>query len=515
LPGQFALKELKNEKRHSRFEREMEALRTLPAHPNVMPLVDTAAFDAPGKPYYVMPFAESSLANAAGANQTEQVLHRLSWFADLCVAVEHLHSHGVLHRDIKPENVLIVAGVLKLADFGLCLVVDLPHLTETAEAVGSRYYMAPELQAGRNLEVDVRADIYSLGKVLYFMLSGATMFPREEFAAVRFCLSRITGDDRLDLFHKVFHQSIRPSPWERFNSVSALLDCFREQWGRYRAHARTRLDLRLGSRPLDVRVAQELIPSLEDGELNELLAGMGDDFDAPEPFLLDALTRVGPASARRFVALLERSRVVWPAALMDHIAVSLFSRTDIATALLEAIAVDEFTCRVARHAVVASVDAARQAARHAFLRYRRCPELLVEIVRQFDQLDEEGRVQVLLECSQTDAPAHGPSLLDLARRRDESGRQIEALLAAVARLGTREAAECLKVFAETLTDDEKDKITALIGGVALNPSAIVLDVLSQSKWASELAKAGYELAKEAAEKHPHEESSSADDDDRE
>src|SRR5206468_2324976 len=60
LSGQFALKELKNPKRHSRFVRESEALRALPDHPNVMPLADASAFDAPGTPYYVMPLAESS-----------------------------------------------------------------------------------------------------------------------------------------------------------------------------------------------------------------------------------------------------------------------------------------------------------------------------------------------------------------------------------------------------------------------------------------------------------------------
>lgn len=516
LSGQFALKELKNPKRQSRFQREIETLRALPGHPNVMPLVDASAFDTPDKPYYVMPLGEHSLADAVGGNVTEEVLRRLSLFTDLCVAVEHLHSHGVLHRDIKPENVQMVGGILKLADFGLCLVVDLPRLTETAEAVGSRYYMAPELQAGRNLDVDVRADIYSLGKVLYFLLSGGRMFPREEFAAVRFWLSRLTGDDRLDLFHRVFERSIRPSQWERFDSVSALLACFREQCDRYRAHARTRVELRIGNGRLSVGIAKDLIPTLEDDELNEVLAGVGDDFDAPESFLLDAVTRVGPASARRFVALLGRIHVALSVGTIDEIGVSLFSRPEIASALLGVRAgfVEEFTYRLALRAIMARGDVVKHVARHAFMRCGRQPHLLVEIVRRFDELDADGRVQALLECAHTDAPALGPFLLDLANRADLSEKEFTALLAAVARLGTSEAAERLKTLAETLTDGEQKRITALIGGIGLNPSAVVLDVLSEAKWASRLGKRGYELIREGTEERRQEDSSSADDDDR-
>jgi hypothetical protein len=375
--------------------------------------------------------------------------------------------------------------------------------------------MAPELQAGRNLDVDVRADIYSLGKVLYFLLSGGRMFPREEFAAVRFCLSRLTGDDRLDLFHRVFERSIRPTQWERFDSVSALLACSREQRDRYRAHARTRLELRIGNRRLSVGTARDLIPTLEDDELNELLAALGDDVDASESFLLDAVSRVGPASARRFVALLGRIQVALSVGTIDEIGVSLFSRPEIAASLLGVGAgiVEQFTYRLALRSVMLRGDVVKHVARHAFMRCRRQPELLVEIVRRFDELDGDGRVQALLESAHTDAPALGPFLLDLTNRADLSEKEFTALLAAVARLGTSEAAERLKAFAETLTDSEQERITALIGGIGMNPSAVVLDVLSRAKWASRLGKKGYDLITEGAGTRGREDASSGDNED--
>src|SRR5438477_546174 len=82
-------------------------------------------------------------------------------------ALEHIHAAGIIHRDLKPDNILLTGAEAKVADFGICLLVEEPRLTATSEAVGPRLYMAPELEDGRNLAVDARADIYSLAKILY------------------------------------------------------------------------------------------------------------------------------------------------------------------------------------------------------------------------------------------------------------------------------------------------------------------------------------------------------------
>ena len=103
-------------------------------------------------------------------------------FQEICDGVAYAHSQNIIHRDLKPENIFLrtKGGPLVVGDFGICfLEEDGERITLTEEAVGSRLFIAPELEDGRVKDVSSASDVYSLGKILYWLLSGGTMFSRE------------------------------------------------------------------------------------------------------------------------------------------------------------------------------------------------------------------------------------------------------------------------------------------------------------------------------------------------
>src|SRR5262249_54058568 len=147
--------------------------------------------------YIIMEFVDGQdLRQLLGAGALSEA-RMLRIVAQVCDALQYAHDVGVVHRDIKPENILLDArGQVKIADFGLAKLVGLPpahlSLTGSHEVMGTVYYMAPE-QLLRNVDVDHRADIYSLGVVLYEMLTGE--LPVGRFAAPG---QRARVDSRLD-----------------------------------------------------------------------------------------------------------------------------------------------------------------------------------------------------------------------------------------------------------------------------------------------------------------------------
>lgn len=167
----------------ARFEAERQALAMM-NHKNIAQILDVGATDQ-GQPYFVMelvhgiPFNEFCDQNKLSINQ------RLELFAHVCNAVQHAHQKGVIHRDLKPSNVLVClfdgVAVPKVIDFGLAKALqhgtkltDRTMFTEFGQIVGTLAYMSPEQAEMNQLDVDTRTDVYSLGVMLYELLTGST-----------------------------------------------------------------------------------------------------------------------------------------------------------------------------------------------------------------------------------------------------------------------------------------------------------------------------------------------------
>ena len=169
-----------NEKFRHRFQTESQAIAML-SHPNIVNVFDVSHSD--NIEYIVMELINGeTLKQYMRANGKPGIRQMLNFSLQIARALSHAHSKGIVHRDIKPQNILLLEdGTIKVADFGIAdLQSEVPDVEN--EAIGSVHYISPE--QARGLPVDARSDIYSLGIVMYEMLSGQLPFDGDDDRAI-------------------------------------------------------------------------------------------------------------------------------------------------------------------------------------------------------------------------------------------------------------------------------------------------------------------------------------------
>jgi eukaryotic-like serine/threonine-protein kinase len=199
----------------ARFEAERQAL-ALMDHPNIAKVLD-AGQTGSGRPYFVMDLVKGLPITEFCDQSRLTPRERLELFADVCRAVQHAHQKGVIHRDLKPSNVLVTlhdgVPVPKVIDFGIAKALGQPLTDKTlftgfAQLVGTPLYMAPEQAALSNVDVDTRSDIYSLGVLLYELLTATTPFEKER-------LSRADYDE----IRRIIREEEPPRPSTRISTI--------------------------------------------------------------------------------------------------------------------------------------------------------------------------------------------------------------------------------------------------------------------------------------------------------
>ena len=174
----------------ARFEGERQAL-ALMDHPNIAKVLDAGATDT-GRPYFVMELVGGIKITDYCEQNHLTTRQRLDLLIQVCRAIQHAHQKGVIHRDIKPSNVLVAmqdgVAVPKVIDFGIAKatqgrLTDQTLFTAFEQFLGTPAYMSPEQAQVGGLDVDTRSDIYSLGVLLYELLTGKTPFDAKELLA--------------------------------------------------------------------------------------------------------------------------------------------------------------------------------------------------------------------------------------------------------------------------------------------------------------------------------------------
>jgi serine/threonine protein kinase len=169
----------------ARFEAERQAL-ALMDHPNIAHVLEAGATES-GRPYFVMELVRGIPVTEFCDQNRLTIDERLKLFTTVCHAVQHAHQKAIIHRDIKPSNVLVTLHdgepVAKVIDFGVAKataqrLTEKTLFTAFAEMIGTPLYMSPEQAEMSGLDVDTRSDIYSLGVLLYELLTGTTPFDR-------------------------------------------------------------------------------------------------------------------------------------------------------------------------------------------------------------------------------------------------------------------------------------------------------------------------------------------------
>jgi serine/threonine-protein kinase len=179
-----------------RFRREGDLGATL-HHPNVVQILETG--DLNGRPFIVMELVEGetleALLRREGRLETARALQVVR---EIALALDYIHMKGIVHRDLKPDNVMVLAsGQVKVMDYGIARQADLPSLTASYGYLGTPLYSAPETVTPQ--EIDPRSDLYSLGIILYRMLTGLLPF---------------SGQHAIQLLHKHASEPLPPFPPE-------------------------------------------------------------------------------------------------------------------------------------------------------------------------------------------------------------------------------------------------------------------------------------------------------------
>ena len=175
----------------ARFEAERQAL-ALMDHPNIAKVFDAGATDT-GRSYFVMELVRGIKITDYCDQNNLSTTERLDLFVQVCQAVQHAHQKGIIHRDIKPSNILVTqhdsVAVPKVIDFGIAKATTDQQLTDKTlftafeQFIGTPAYMSPEQAQMSGLDIDTRTDIYSLGVLLYELLTGKTPFDAKELIA--------------------------------------------------------------------------------------------------------------------------------------------------------------------------------------------------------------------------------------------------------------------------------------------------------------------------------------------
>src|SRR5450755_4652874 len=167
----------------ARFEAERQALAMMD-HPNIAKVLDAGATET-GRPYFVMELVRGIKITDYCDQNKLPTRERLDLFIKICQAVQHAHQKGIIHRDLKPSNILVTlhdgVPVPKIIDFGIAKATegrlsDLTVYTDLHQFIGTPAYVSPEQAEMSGLDIDTRADIYSLGVLLYELLTGRTPF---------------------------------------------------------------------------------------------------------------------------------------------------------------------------------------------------------------------------------------------------------------------------------------------------------------------------------------------------
>jgi serine/threonine protein kinase len=200
----------------ARFEAERQALARMD-HPNIARVLDAGA-TARGRPYFVMELVRGVPITEYCDQANVPTRERLELFILVCKAIQHAHQKGIIHRDIKPSNILITlhdgVPVPKVIDFGIAKAIDQPLTDKTLftrfeQFIGTPAYMSPEQAELSGLDIDTRSDIYSLGVLLYELLTGRPPFDPKELQKAG-----------LDEIRRTIREKDPPTPSRRLSTLA-------------------------------------------------------------------------------------------------------------------------------------------------------------------------------------------------------------------------------------------------------------------------------------------------------
>jgi eukaryotic-like serine/threonine-protein kinase len=257
------------EKAFQRFRQEIATLQKID-NPGIVKVIDWSKDDGADQ-YYIMEYVDGArpLSKLVGTPENTfsgNPLKCIDAYIQLLRALGAWNEQGVVHRDLSLANVLVAQDqTIKVIDFGLCQVDEGGRVTLSEEAVGTPHYMAPECEGYSSTKITFQSDLYSVGKILWSIITNRTAFPREQQVFNDLALSRVLPDVPLAWhLHHVFENTIRHDPTYRYlNMDLAIKDA-----------VEIRDLITCGALPLE-RLASNVCPICRRGDMNTVSVGRG------------------------------------------------------------------------------------------------------------------------------------------------------------------------------------------------------------------------------------------------
>ncbi len=422
----------------ARFEQERQALAVMD-HPNIAKVLDAGATQT-GRPYFVMELVKGDPIVEYCDKNSLSIRERLELFAQVCNAVQHAHTKGIIHRDIKPSNVMVSTldgkPSTKVIDFGIAKatnakLTEKTLFTEHRQLIGTPEYMSPE-QAEGSLDIDTRTDVYSLGVLLYELLTGSTPFSSKQLRAAAYAE-----------IQRIIREVDPPKPSTRLSDVTGTLASVAA-----RRHTEPR---KLG---LIIRGELDWIvmKAIEKDRQRRYETANGLGMDIRRYLAGEAVVAAPPGAAYRFSKFVKRNRVFVSAG------------GAVAAALLIGVVAFAWQARVAGH----QRDLAILAQRAADEQRDRAVKAEAQTKARADELAQVSEFQSTM-LSQIDAANAGEKLI--ADIRDRFGKAIEKDSVPAEQRATRVA-----TFAQELEHvNATDAAVAMIDRTILQPSIKAID----------------------------------------